>query len=517
MRITYRVYAFELTVDTSYLDNLHGIINGASVFLYVEGLENEEALLDIHPYTDWKKVSTGLERLSREGAEHLFKVPNYDILVDSPIEIGNQQIHHFSSNEIKYEVSIFSIRQFDQRKFVSDIQKLVEVTTKVFVHIPYERYVFLVDFLAEGYGGLEHLNSTHCISPVFRLEPSYDYHELLTLFSHEFFHAWNVKRMRPQGLGPFNYSTETYSKSLWVSEGITSYYDDLLLRRCGTYSVTEYLEAFSTNVNLITVLPGSKWQSAEEASFDAWIKHYRQNENSPNVLSSYYLQGAIIGWMLDMEIRHTTQSQRNLDDVMKAVYEKFFLKENRGFTEKEFESVCSEIGGPAVTKIFEERVRGREPVSFEKYLDYAGLRLSSLKHKPGQGFLGMKTKEDSGKLSVATILPSSPAENAGISPNDEILAMDGVRMDRTRLVHTVANRKPSDRVRITISRFGSLMDLDAQLGEKPVLEYRIVKEESVTAPQKHLFSKWLNANWESELTYEDHPRSPFRTNQLDYL
>ncbi|MFI5420109.1 MAG: M61 family metallopeptidase [Nitrososphaerales archaeon] len=517
IRISYRVYAFELTVDTSYLDNVHGIINGASVFLFVEGLENEEAILDIHPYTEWKKVSTGLERLSNEGAEYLFTVPSYDVLVDSPIEIGNQQIHSFSVDKTKYEVSIFTIRQFDQRKFVSDLQKIVEETAKVFSHIPYEKYLFLVDFLAEGYGGLEHLNSTHCIAPIFRLEPSFDYHELLTLFSHEFLHAWNVKRMRPRGLGPFNYSDEIYSKSLWVSEGITSYYDDLLLRRCGIYSVAEYLEAFATNVNLIRVLPGAKWQSAEEASFDAWIKHYRQNENSPNVLSSYYLQGAVIGWMLDMEIRRATQSQKNLDDVMKGMYDRFFLKENRGFTDEEFEAMCLEIGGPTVGRIFEERVRGREEVNFEKYLDYSGLTLTPLRFKPGQGFLGIRTKEEPGKLSIATVLASSPAEKAGLSPNDEIIGLDGVRMDRTRLLHTVGNRKPTDDLKITASRFGSIINLNVQLGEKPVLEYRIIKEENVTESQKHLFSRWLGAQWEKDLIYEDHPKSPFRTNPLDYF
>src|SRR5579864_355273 len=182
--------------------------------------------------------------------------------------------------------------------------------------------------------------------------------------------------MRAAGLRPFNYSSETYTKSLWISEGITSYYDDLLLRRCGIYSLAEYLEAFSTNVNLIKALPGSKWQSAQEASFDAWIKHYRQNENSPNVILSYYTQGAVIGWMLDMEIRRSTGSSRNLDDAMRKTYTETYGSKNHGFTDEEFERICEETSGSsAVTTIFIQRVEGRTDVDFERYLGYAGLKL----------------------------------------------------------------------------------------------------------------------------------------------
>ncbi|MDA4131366.1 MAG: PDZ domain-containing protein [Thaumarchaeota archaeon] len=517
IQIRYKVYAFELTVDTSYLDNVHGIINGASVFAYIEGLEKDESVLEIVPFRDWKKVSTGLKRLSKEGSEHLFVVPNYDILVDSPIEIGNQLVHHFGVGDTKYEVSIFSIKRFEERSFVSDLQKIVEETIKVFSHVPFDQYLFLADFTSDNYGGLEHLNSTHCIAPIFRLDPPYEYHELLTLFSHEFFHAWNVKRLRPVGFGPFDYSREIYSKSLWISEGITSYYDDLLLRRCGIYSVPEYLDAFSANVNTIKVLPGSKWQSAEEASFDAWIKHYRQNENSPNVLSSYYLQGTVIGWMLDMEIRRISNSAKNLDDVLREVYEKSFVKDNRGFTDEEFEEACEKIGGSSVQKIYEDRVKGRESIDFDKYLGYSGLMIVPQKHKSGQGFLGIRTKDDSGRLMVATVLSSSSAEDSGMAPSDEIIGADGVRMDRSRFAYYVSNRKPEERIRITVARFGSIMDLDAKLNEKPILEYRIVKKENATESEKQLFGKWLGHSWDLGLVYEEHARSPVRPNPLDYM
>ena len=238
IRVKYRVYALSLTVDTSYVDNVHAIVNGASVFMYVEGLEHERATLTVIPAEGWKVVATGLSLApDREEGAWTFVVPNYDVLVDSPIEVGNQRMHSFEVKGVKHEVSIYSQRDLDEENLVSDLKKIVESAIAVFSQIPYERYLFIVDFAGESYGGLEHLNSTHCIAPIYRLEPIQEYRQLLSLFSHEFFHAWNVKRMSPVGLGPFNYSSETYTRSLWIAEGVTSYYDDLLLKRSGIFSL----------------------------------------------------------------------------------------------------------------------------------------------------------------------------------------------------------------------------------------------------------------------------------------
>ncbi|MGH2638473.1 MAG: M61 family metallopeptidase, partial [Rhabdochlamydiaceae bacterium] len=344
VRAKYLVYAFEPTVDTSYLDHRRAVINGASVFMYVEGFEQEESSLTILPYVDWKMISTGLVLKSTDEKSNAetFVVPNYDTLVDSPIEIGNQTIHFFRVSGKEHKVSISSQIKFDEASFVSDLKKIVETTITIFSDIPYERYLFLIDFVSEGYGGLEHLNSTYCIAPIFRLQPEQEYRQLLSLFSHEFFHAWNVKRMHPRGLGPFEYSKETYTKSLWIAEGLTSYYDDLIIRRAGLYSVGDYLDAFCSNISIMKSLPAGRWQSAEEASFDTWIKHYRQDENSPNTLSSYYLQGTLIGWMLDMEIRRSNNCSKTLDDAIRELYHETYLKEHRGYTDEEFERICEE-------------------------------------------------------------------------------------------------------------------------------------------------------------------------------
>ncbi len=519
VRVKYKVYAFEFTVDTSYLDNQHGIINGASVFMYVSGLEHEECRLTVLPDQKWKVISTGLEVATEEGeGAESFKVPNFDILVDSPIEVGNQEIHSFDVMGVKHEVSIFSQREFDRAKFVSDLQRIVETEVKVFTELPYKRYVFLVDFSGDNYGGLEHLNSTHCIAPIYRLEPAQEYKQLLSLFSHEFFHAWNIKRMRPVGLGPFDYTNETYTKSLWISEGITSYYDDLIIRRSGIYSAGDYLDAFCSNINIMKSLPGSKWQSAEESSFDTWIKHYRQGENSPNVLSSYYIQGTVIGWMLDMEIMKATGSAKNLDDPLRKLYQQTFANEKRAFKDNEFEILCEEIiGTNACKEIFNSRVRGRNDVDFDKYLSYAGLKLTPKKPQIEQGFLGIKTRQDSGRLIVAGVLAQSAAESSGLSVSDEIVAVDGLRMDNAKLGWYIANREPESQVKITISRFGALQELSSEITFKPLMEHRISRLEKASDDQRTLYRSWLGQEWEVEIKYEEYQQAPSKKSLFDYV
>jgi predicted metalloprotease with PDZ domain len=514
VRVEYPVYAFVYSVGTSYVDNLHALINGASVFLYPEGMRETHVKLVLVPRPEWKVVSTGLQRIS----EWEFSAPDYDVLVDSPLEVGNQEVRSFETGGAKYDVSIFGSAPIDLEKFVGDIKDIVERTAPIFDQVPYDRYVFLVNFTDTIGGGLEHLNSTMCFLPRLRMMPKEEYDQSMGLFSHEFFHAWNVKRLRPAGLGPFDYSAETYTKSLWIAEGITSYYDDLIIRRSGLYSVEEYLDAFVSNVNILRSLPGSGYQSAEEASFDTWTKFYKPDENSPNVTSSYYTQGAAIGWMLDMAIRRTSRGGRSLDDVMKKVYNDIFLKENRGYTDKEFEEACVELGGAEVEEIFNDRVRGRKNVDYDRYLGYVGLKLSSKdEHSAEKGFLGVKLKSEGGRTTVSTELAGSPAESMGLAVNDEILAAGGFRMNSDKISFYIGTMKPGASLRLTIARNGKLMEVNGQVGKRPAFEHRIQPVVGPTEDQKTLFKGWMLADWKTELKYPEYPKSPDRKPVFDYV
>ena len=323
--------------------------------------------------------------------------------------------------------------------------------------------------------------------------------------------------MRPTGLGPFDYSAETYTKSLWIAEGITSYYDDLILRRSGLYSVEEYLDAFVSSVNVLKSLPGSRYQSAEEASFDTWTKFYKPDENSPNVTSSYYTQGTVIGWMLDMAIRRTSRGGRSLDDVMRKLYNDVFLKGNRGYTDKEFEAACVELGGAEVEEIFDSRVRGRKDVDYDRYLGYAGLRLISKEERAEEkGFLGVRLKSEGAKTTVTTELAGSPAEAMGLAVNDEILAIGGFRMGSDKLSFCIGTMQPGKSLNLTIARNGKLMELNGQVGRRPAFEYRIQPLKNATDDQKTLFKGWMLSDWKAELKYSEYPKSPDRKPVFDY-
>lgn len=521
VNIFYRVYAFEYTVDTSYLDTRHGVINGASVFLYIEGAQNEEQVLTIIPFPEWNVIATVLEKAENFGLEgRSFRAPNYDVLIDSPIEIGNQDVYSFDVSGVIHEVSIFGPTTVDNLALVSDLKKIVESTWPIFGEIPYKRYLFLVDFTGSASGGgLEHLNSTHCIAPRLRMAPIQEYRSLMGLFSHEFFHAWNVKRLRPKGLGPFDYSKETYTKSLWIAEGITSYYDDLILRRSGIYSVPEYLDSFSLNINAMQSFPSSRFESAEESSFDTWIKHYRPNENTANTQSSYYVQGAVVGWMIDMEIRKATSNERNLDNVMRKMYEETYLRENKGYTDEEFESTCNAAAGKSLSSaIFDARVRGKERVDFQHFLDYAGLKLGPKSKNPNtKGYLGVKLRSDGGRTVVVSKLFDTPAEASGIASGDEILALDNLRMDISLVSHYISNKKPGESVKMLISRDGFIETLEATLGASPLFENRIYKSDSATDKQMSFFKSWMLADWSLPLEYVEFSPSPQKPRQFDYV
>ncbi len=514
IRVEYAAYGLVYDDTKSYIDSDHALINGASVFLCPEGMESRPQKVTLIPSGGWRRASTGLERVS----EWEFMAEDYDVLVDSPIEVGNQETDSFKVGGTEYQVSMFDAGPIDREKFVRDLKAIVEATVPIFDDVPYKRYVFIVGFTDDLGGGLEHLNSTVCMVPRFRMAPKEEYNLMMGLFSHEFFHAWNVKRLRPVGLGPFNYSGETYTKSLWIAEGITSYFDDLIVRRAGLYSVAEYLDAFAININLMKSLPGSRRQSAEEASFDTWIKFYKPDANSPNVTSSYYTQGAVIGWMLDMEIRRATNGAKKLDDAMRAIYQQTFLKEGRGYSDREFEAACCAIGGEQLKEIFDARVRGREEIDYDRYLGYAGLKLGP-REETGQekGFLGVRVASEGGRNTVKACLAGSPAEAMRLATNDELLGVDGMRAGAEKLAFYVASRGPGSPIRLAIARNGLLMSLDGELGRRPTFEYRIRPLANVAEEQKALFKAWLLDDWTTEIHYPDYLRSPDRRPVLDFV
>jgi predicted metalloprotease with PDZ domain len=487
--VTYKVYAFEISVRTPFLDASHGYIQPAAVFMFVKELMNSPSTVTIRPYKGWDQISTGLSPAGSD--KFVLKSPDYDVLVDSPIEVGTHKIFEFTVQNIPHRVAMHGEGNYDEKRLLADMKTIVEEVVSIFGEIPYEHYTFIVHNLQSGGGGLEHLNSTTLQTGRWNYGTEAGYSGFLSLMAHEYFHLYNVKRIRPRTLGPFDYENENYTTLLWVAEGVTSYYDDYLLRRVGLSSPDEYLYTATGNIGTVENAPGSKVQSVAESSFDAWIKYYRPNENSANTSISYYTKGAILGMLLDLEILNNTQGQKSFDDVLRLLYNEYFKKQKRGFTEEEMQAAVEKVAGKPMNEFFQKHVYGTEPIDYNKYLGYVGLRLVNNNEGKEEPYLGANTSYTNGKLMVTSVIRGTTAYESGLNVNDEIIAIDHYRVtdDLTRIMGT---RKVGDKVKILINRAGIMQTLEAVVMKNPNISYQMQRVANTTPQQEALLAKWLH-------------------------
>ena len=452
--VFYEVYAFELSVRTSYLDNTHGFVAGAGVFMYTEETRNQLGVLKIYPHASFKKVSTALapaDFKSEPGCQS-FVFKDYDQLVDSPIEIGNQQEFSFMAAGVRHRVAMCGEANYNIAELQRDMAKVVESATAVFGSNPNQDYLFIVHNVTDGQGGLEHLNS--CVLSVSRWTyTGSNYLGFINLVAHEYFHLWNVKRIRPIELGPFNYDQECYTSLLWVMEGITSYYDELLLLRAGFYTKADFLNKLQSQINYVEGSPGSRVQPVAHASFDAWIKAYRPNENSSNTTMTYYSRGAVIGAVLDAYLIQRSKGKQSLDGFMQLLYQKYDLDLKRGFSETEFEQELANYCGEDMHAFFTQYVNGTAIIPYQKYFEPMGLKVTDQTSTLTNFGAALEPGE---VLKVRTVRSGSAAEDAGISVGDEILACDGFRIDKAGLENKYNNLQPGVSMELLLARDGKL-------------------------------------------------------------
>lgn len=488
--IKYIVYAYELSVRTSFLDESHGYLNGASIFMFLSPFKDTPATVTIKPYPAWQVVSTGLS--ARAGEKFVYDIPNFDILVDSPIEIGNHKVLQFNALNVTHYVAMYGEVLYDEARLLKDMKKVVETASTVVGEHPCKDYTFLVHNILAGGGGLEHLNSTslQVSRNAFRQETTYL--SFLSLVAHEYFHLWNVKRIRPKALGPFDYENENYTHLLWVAEGITTFYQSYILRRAGLYSPEQYLTNFSTSISGIENTPGQRVQSLAESSWDAWIKYYRQNENSKNSLISYYDKGAVIGAMLNLSILSSTNGQKSLDDVLRYLWEEYYKKQKRGFTDEEMQKAVEFVAGRSMEDFFQKYVWGTTPIDYNAFLQPVGCQLVDASNTR-EAYLGADTKVTEGKLSVSLVFRDSPAYNDGLNVNDEILALDDVRVTANTEIFSrlISSKKPNDKVKFTIIRDGLVKNVEVTLTSNPNKTLKVQRLSSVTGEQDKLYRRWL--------------------------
>lgn len=487
--ITYKVYAYELTVRTSFVDAAHAYLNGTTIFMYVNGMEDEPSSVTIKPYQGWQKITTSLEKDKTDRFK--FYAANYDVLADSPFEIGNQDVIEFAAAGIPHTISMFGQASYDKDRLIKDFTKIIEQETAVFGEHPCKHYTFLVHNITNPGGGLEHLNSTTVQTSRFTYQDENAYAGFLSLIAHEYFHLWNVKRLRPIALGPFDYDHENYTQMLWVAEGFTAYYDELIGRRTKQNSVDKYLGIVAANISTVENTPGNFVQPLADASFDAWIKYYRRNENSRNSSISYYDKGSIVANLMDLAIIQSTKARKSLDDVMKLMYERHYKKSSKGYTEADFKKALEEVSGISFDDFFAKYIHGVAAVDYNQYFIYAGLKLLNKDAENKDAYLGVQTSLSNGKTIITGVVRGSAAWNDGLNVNDEIIAVDGFRVDD--LSRLMGMKKVGDKVKCLISRDGVIQTIDVTLGKNTTVRYKLDKIENPSAEQTAVYKKWLSA------------------------
>jgi predicted metalloprotease with PDZ domain len=474
--LRYEVYAWDLSVRAAHLDQTHGFFNGTSVFLRVHGCEQLPHVIELRkPEGDsckaWRVATSLPELKARRYGFGTYVAADYDELIDHPVEMGNFALATFTAHGAAHDVVITGrVPNLDMARLTADLKRICEAQITLFEpksrRPPMRRYVFMTLAVGDGYGGLEHRASTALICSRADLpvkgqkEMSDGYRTYLGLCSHEYFHTWNVKRIKPGAFAPYELSKEAHTSLLWLFEGFTSYYDDLMLVRSGVIDEGAYFKLVAKTINGVQRGSGRTKQSVAESSFDAWTKYYRQDENAPNAIVSYYTKGSLVGLALDLTIRAQTRGKRSLDDAMRLLWQRygrdFYQGGGRGVTEAEAEAVFDEVAGVKLKRFFERYVRGTEDLPLARLLAPVGVTLSHERKnaKPG---LGARTTCDGNNSKLANVYEGGGAHRAGLSAGDVLVALDGLRVSANNLDTLLGRYRVGDTVELHAFRRDELM------------------------------------------------------------
>jgi predicted metalloprotease with PDZ domain len=504
--IRYRLYAAEVSVRTNWVSGDLAVLNGAATFLAPVGDLGRPHDVALVPPAEWPESVTPLPP-HPGGQPHRYLARDYDALVDSPILLGRPIVRRFDVAGVRHRlVHVGDTGLWDIDRAARDVARLVDVQRAFWGDLPYRTYDFLSVLLEAGSdGGLEHLESTLLLSSPWTMRRKRDYAGWLGTVSHELFHAWNVKRLRPIELGPFDYENEVYTESLWVAEGLTRYYQPLMVLRAGLMDQEQYLAVLSERIGDVETGPGRAVQSLARSSFDAWIEYYRPDENSANSTVDYYEKGSVVGFLLDAEIRRATAGRRSLDDVMRLAYRRY--SGARGYRPEEMRQVAEEIAGRDLGQFWRDHIDGVAALDYRPALDYFGLRFAPGKvGKDGAcaggaksdaaggeppGHLGLDARANGGKLLVTRVVRDGPAWAAGLQAGDEIVAIDDRRVEPDGLAAALSRLRPGARVTVLVSRWDVLHRLPVVLGREPEARFCLQVASDATSAQRSRLAAWL--------------------------
>lgn len=494
LTISYEVYAWELSVRAAHLDTTHAYFNGASVFMRVVGRECEACDVELlapdgDAYREWR-VATSLETAgaARYGFG-AYRAHDYEELVDHPVEMGEFALVGFEASGVPHEVAVTGWQRGDLDRLARDLQVICEYQIRFFgAPAPMARYLFLIMVVGKGYGGLEHRASTSLICSRDDLPMPGDaslgdgYRTLLGLCSHEYFHTWNIKRILPAAFRPYDFGSENYTRLLWAFEGVTSYYQNLVLVRAGIITRESYLELLAQTATRVLRGSGRFKQSLADSSFDAWTKFYKADENATNAVVSYYTKGALAALALDLTIRRRTGGTRSLDEVMRALWERYG-RAGKGVAEDEWERLAAEVAGVDLDDFFERAVRGTEDLEWadlladvgviwelrpaESEADAGGKPARDARALARRVSLGVRLADEGGEARLAAVLDAGAAQRAGLAPGDVIVAVDGLKVMRADLEKRLACYAPGETVQVHAFRRDELRAFDVVLQSPP--------------------------------------------------
>jgi len=499
---TYKVFGDDLSGTYAQLDVGHGNYTGGEIFMYVAGHKQDAVELHVEPPQNWRVINGRTERPD----QHDWKYPNYELMIDNPTEIGpDWTVDNFKLGGKTYHIIVHSRGDEGGRRpaFIRDLEKIVRAETKMWGMPEFDSYTFLFHFVADNRSGdgMEHLNSTQIIQSGILADRA-SYYGALSTAAHEFFHAWNVKRLRPVELGPWDWTKPAATRALWIAEGFTQYYGIAIYHRAGFADSSEFLSDLAETITTIENSPASKLMSAEASSMAAPFidrASYRDRTNLQNSSLSYYLKGELIALNLDLLIRGRTRGRQSLDDVMRRAYDEFYLKspntsyylKGRGYTIEDFQRIVSQVAGVEMTGWFEKYVRGVETLPYDESLAVVGLRLAkTVASEPYTAGIAIDP-EDRQALRLGALRTGSSAENAGLQQGDILLSIGGTPVSRENW-HRILNRyKEGDRVPVALRRFRQTLELTIQLGPPDVYEYRIEEIPNASAGAKKIRADWL--------------------------
>ena len=506
--LNYDVFGNVVFAANNYLGEDRAYISPASTFVYPAGQLRHALTVAIQLPDAWKRISTGLEPVA--GQTNTFEAADFDVLYDCPILIGNQEYYQFEVKGVPHFVAVENVAaDVDRTKMVADLRTMVAAATDLIGEVPYKHYTFLM--MGRGGGGIEHSNSSSNQFDGNSLSTPEGYLRWLSFICHEYFHNFNVKRIRPLALGPFDYGQENLTNMLWVSEGLSVYYQDLVLVHAGLMTKEQYLAKMANAIGTFENASGHHYQSATESSQNTW------NSGSGvagdrNTTISYYNNGAMLGAMLDLSIRQGSGNRRSLDDVMRALYRKFYAMKHRGFTDAEFRAECENAAGTGLDEVFAYASTTKE-VDYARYFALAGLKLEATSEDASGGYIGLDTDTQAippnempagagrgrggrgggpaFRLVVTDVAAGSPAAAAGLTAGDRIAEVDGVTASAPVLNDAINAHKPGEKIKLHVVRDGAPIDIEIEVAKNVKKTYRLSAAEGSTPDQTAIFSDWL--------------------------